>query len=355
VNKKNFNGIRVLMITNQWPTAERPRAAPFIVRQVDFLRRAGTQVDVFHFKGAKNPFRYLGAWCQVQRHLLRNQYDLIHAQWGQCALLALPKRRPLIITFRGNDLEGIVGGNGKYTLLGWIQTVISKWMAQRADQIVVVSERLGRHFPNRPYWVIPSGLDLELFRPIPSTEARRKLGLPSNKRLILFAATSIQNPRKRYDLAKAAVDLLRDRFDIELVVAAGVPHSLMPYYMSACDALLLVSMHEGSPNVVKEALACNLPVVSVDVGDVRERLEAVEGCVICADCSVDTIASGLEQVLSRKERSDSRDSVDDLDEMVIAQRVIAIYSQMIDQPEHTSAVAQSLRTAVMSDVGTSAE
>src|SRR5207302_2384469 len=101
-----------------------------------------------------------------------------------------------------------------------------------------------------------------------------------DRRLILFAA-SPKNPVKRYPLAESAVARLDRRYRAELVVAAGIAPDKMPLYMNACDALLVTSTHEGSPNVVKEALACNLPVVSADVGDVADRISKIEGCALC--------------------------------------------------------------------------
>jgi glycosyltransferase involved in cell wall biosynthesis len=99
----------------------------------------------------------------------------------------------------------------------------------------------------------------------------------------------------------------------------------MPYLMNACDAMVFTSRQEGSPNVVKEALACNLPVVSVPVGDVPERLRGVEGCELCADDRPETIAAALERVLRRGGRCNGREAVTALSENLMAQRVIAIY------------------------------
>ncbi len=304
--------------------------APFVVRQVEFLRRAGIEVEVFGFRGAKNPVNYLRAWQRVQRCLTRKRYDLIHAQWGQSALLALPKRLPLVITFRGNDLEGIVGRHGRYTALGGIQAALSKRMVRYADEVIVVSESLARRLPpDRAYEVIPSGLDLELFRPLPQPEARERLGLPPEKRLVLFAVRSVEDRRKRYPLAQDVVTRLQREFDVELVVASGVDHATMPYYMNACDALILTSVHEGSPNVVKEALACDLAVVSVDVGDVRERIGGIEGCAVCKDDTPETLAAALAGVLRERRRVAGRRAVRDLDEQLIAQRVAAIYDRAL--------------------------
>lgn len=323
--------LRVLMITSEWPTPETPNGVPFVVRQVEFLRNAGVQVDLFHFRGSKKLANYLKAWRRLRQQLSANEYDVVHAQWGQSALIALPKRLPLVITYRGSDLEGIAGVNGGYTFKGRALRIMSKFMARAADEVIVVSERLANRLPNgKPFHVIPSGVDLDVFRPIPRLEARRKLGLSESKSLVLFAA-SPTNPVKRYQLAQESVMKLEEQFETELVVASKVQYTQMPHYMSACDALVLTSLHEGSPNVVKEALACDLPVVSVDVGDVRERIGSVEGCVLCADDRSENIAAGLAQVLSKNMRLDSRKTVVDLDEKVLTKRVISVYEQAVSR------------------------
>lgn len=318
------------MITSEWPTAEHPEWAPFIVRQVESLQQNGIQVEVFHFRGGRKLTNYLRAWFRLQRKVSTTQCDLIHAQWGQSALLALPKRLPLVVTFRGSDLKGIVGEKGQYTLAGRILSVVSRFAAYLADEVVVVSEQLAHCFSTRAYHVIPSGVDLTLFRCIPQTEARQRVNLPQDKYLILFAANP-DHPVKRFSLAQAAVEKLTEDFSVELVTTSNVPHVLMPDYMNACDALLLTSMHEGSPNVVKEALACNLPVVAVDVGDVRQRLGTIEGCVVCADDSPETIAQGLAQVVVRNQRVSGRDTVRDLDERLLIEKLISVYEQALSK------------------------
>jgi len=321
-------GIRVLMITSEWPTRNAPSIAPFIVRQVEFLRRAGVQVEVFHFHGAKNPLNYARAWFGARKKLRQESYDLVHAQWGQSGLLAMPKRIPLLITFRGDDVEGMIGSNGKYRLAGYVLRKISRWLARRADALIVVSAHMKRRLSPLSVHVIPSGLDLDLFKIIPQQQARQRLGLPLDKRLVLF----VGNPgdaRKRYTLSQKAVALLDPTLTAELVVAFRVRHSNIPLYMNACDALIFTSLLEGSPNAVKEALASNLPVVSVAVGDVPERLRGLDGCVVCADDRPETIAFELSRVLQRPERTNSRDGVLDLDERVLTQRLIGIYEAIL--------------------------
>ena len=317
--------LRVLMITSEWPVADgRPRTTYFIKRQAEFLQAAGVHVDVFHFKGAKNPWNYVRAWVRARRRIAQHSYDLVHAQFGMSGLLALPKRLPLVVTFRGDDVQGIVGWDG-ITLAGRVLQLACRIVARWADAAIVVSEHMKDYLPRsvRPH-VIPSGLDLNLFRVIPRDEARGRLGLALDKHLVLFVGNPA-DPRKRHPLARQAVDILNQSTPAELVVAWGTPHTDIPLLMNACDVLVFPSAQEGSPNTVKEALACNLPVVSVPVGDVPLRLRGIEGCELCADERPETIAAALERVLRRGQRIAGRDTVTDLDERQTTQQVIAVY------------------------------
>src|SRR5213592_2690936 len=172
------SAIRVLMITSEWPVPDgRPRTTFFIKRQAEFLQAAGVDVDVFHFKGGGNPWNYVKAWVRARRRLAGGRYDLVHAQFGQSGVLALPKRLPLVVTFRGDDIQGIEDADGHLTLGGRLLKLASQAVARQADACIVVSAHM-RDFvpPSVRVHVIPSGLDLSLFRLIPQDEARRHLG-----------------------------------------------------------------------------------------------------------------------------------------------------------------------------------
>jgi glycosyltransferase involved in cell wall biosynthesis len=195
-----------------------------------------------------------------------------------------------------------------------------------------VSDHLKRSLPSSvSAAVIPSGLDLERFRPLPRDDARRALRLRLDGRYVLFVGRPTQ-ARKRGDLARRAVELLDPSWGAELITAWGVPHEHIPLYMNACDVLVCTSMQEGSPNVVKEALACDTPVVSVPVGDVPTRLAGIEGCELCADDRPETIAAGLARVFQRGQRIRGRHTVASLDESLLTAQVIAIYRSVLREP-----------------------
>ncbi|MGH7547197.1 MAG: glycosyltransferase [Gemmatimonadales bacterium] len=323
--------VRVLMITSGWPQPGKPQTTHFVKRQAEFLQRAGVDVEVFHFRGAKKLMNYVAGWIRARRRLRRGHFDLVHAQFGQSGLLALPRRAPLVVTYRGSDLLGIVGTGGRYTRLGRVAQWLARFVARRADAVIVVSEHMKAELPRSvPAMVLPSGLDLNLFRPVPVEQARRLLELPLDKRLILFAGDPAQ-PRKRYHIAQRAVEILNRSLDAEMIIAWGVPYPQMPLYMSACNALVFTSMQEGSPNVVKEALACDLPVVSVDIGDVPERLRGIAGCELCPDDRPETIAAALERVLRRGARVAGREAVRHLDEHDQTARLIALYRTVLQR------------------------
>jgi len=329
----SHESLRVLMITSEWPAPGKPRTTNFIKRQADFLQASGIALDVFQFHGGGNPLNYLRAWGNARGLLSPARYDLVHAQFGQSGLLALPKRLPLVVTLRGSDILGIVSDRtGRRSLSGRVLQAGSRLVARRADAVIVVSEHMKASLPpGVEAHVIPSGLDLEHFRAIPRDEARRRLGIPLDERMVLFVGRAHQ-ARKRHALAAAAVEVLNARLPTRLAVAWGVPHAEMPIHMSAADALIHTSMQEGSPNAVKEALACDLPVVSVPVGDVAQRLDGVEGCELCVDERPEAIAAALERVLRRGTRIRGREAVRDLDEHLLTQQVIEVYRSVLPQP-----------------------
>jgi glycosyltransferase involved in cell wall biosynthesis len=321
--------MKVLMITSEWPTPNHPEWVPFLVREVQQLRNQGLHLDIFPFQGNMRPANYVAAWHALQQRVVDHAYDLIHAQFGQSALLAVvPKRLPLVVTFRGSDLNGIIGAQGRLTLAGRMLRYLSQLVSLRADEIILVARKLAAALPRKRYHVIPSGLDLSLFHPVSQQEARRQLNLCPDYHYVLFVA-SRRNPIKRYALAKAATSIIESERPVELLVVEGEPPNRVPLYMNAADVLVLTSTREGSPNVVKEALACNLPVVSVDVGDVRERLQGVGGCRVTEDDRAETIAAALREVLRRGQRVNGRETVRHLSLEMTAQRIIDVYRQAL--------------------------
>lgn len=320
--------MKILLITSEWPDENHPESVPFLVNEVNKLRNSGVDIEVFSFSGQKNPINYLKAWISLRRKYDLNRFDLIHAEWGQSGLLAFPKYLPLVVTFRGSDLEGIVNSKGNYTFTGRLLRIASRFVARFADRVVVVSESLANYIPNIPHTVLPVCLDTNVFKPMNKAEARNKLNLPLDRKLILFAANP-ERMEKRFSLAKKAVELLE--CNNELIVTRNIPHDRMSLYFNACDVLLITSTHEGSPTIVYEALACNLPIVSLDVGDVRYRIGHINGCYVCEDDSPTEIAHWLTKVLSSDERIDGFSKMTEFDTEHFCNKMKNIYRSCLDQ------------------------
>src|SRR5437867_1751803 len=151
--------LRVLMITSEWPTPERPELVPFLVQRVEQLRKAGVDVEVFAFRGNKLPTNYLKAWLKLRRLYDIERFDVLDAQFGQSGLIALPATIPLVVTLHGSDLQGFAGSNGNYALAGVVLRLLSRYVVKRADEVIVVSEHLTKYLPRGlPFHVIPCGV-----------------------------------------------------------------------------------------------------------------------------------------------------------------------------------------------------
>ena len=296
----------VLAVTNMYPTAETPAAGTFIERQIEGLRRAGdVEVEVLHVDRLGR-----GLAERIRRELERSQPDLVHVMYGGVLADVVTRAAgavPTVVSFCGSDLLGEPANSIARRVAIRYGVAASRRAARRALGIVVKSRNLREALPAgtdpRRVWTIPNGVDLERFRPMDADECRRRLGWtgPPERLHVLFPSHT-GHPRKRYSLALVAVDRLRaSGRDVELHTLGGVPHPEIPAWINASDLVLLTSTHEGSPNIVKEALACDRAVVAVDVGDVAERLEGIDGCFVTGPTSRE-LSLALEAVAERRGR-----------------------------------------------------
>lgn len=329
--------MRVLAVTNMYPTAERPTSGVFVEQQVEGLRRHGVEVEVLLVDRRKDG---MASYFRMARPLTsaiqRFTPDVVHAMYG--GLLAwqttrLGQGQRTVITFHGSDLLGENLSGRLRWLLSHVGVVCSKRAALRACAVAIVSNHLRTALPAglRPdrVRVIPCGIDLERFRPLDQTTCRRQLGWRDGVFHIVFADNNL-DPVKRPDLARLAVGALAQHgVACELHYLHGVLNTDVPVWLNAGDTLLLTSLHEGSPTVVKEALACNLPVVSVDVGDVAERMAGIEGCYL-AVADPEKLAVGLRMVHQRARRlADGRQAMQDLSLPAIAANLVALYEDVL--------------------------
>lgn len=305
----------VLIVTNMYPTPGTPMSGIFVAEQVASLRRRGLALDVLFVDGARGWGEYLRGFGRVRRAVHAGQYDLIHAHYVFSGIMALAQRRvPVLLTHHGIE-----------TQVGWTAP-LCRWTSAYVARTIVTSPRVAAALGRTDAEIVPCGVDTGLFCPMPRAEARTALGLPQDAALVLFAG--MRRPEKRFDLVEAAVLQLKlGRPDARLVVAEREAHERMPLFMNACDVLVLASEAEGSPMVVKEAMACNLPVVSVDVGDVAEVIDGTAGCAIVARDAA-AMAAGLAAALDFGQRTAGRAAVARLSLDAIAGRLEAIYREV---------------------------
>lgn len=317
---------RPLRVLSVVPFAEGGASMPFVGRQNATISASGVVTGTFLLVSRTAPVALVKEWLRLRRLIRNFQPDVVHAQFGTVTALltVLCTSFPVIVTYRGSDL------NGWRSRPPWrspLARLFSQMAALRARRIICVSEEV----KNRLWWrksvatVIPTGVDTEAFCPKPIGLARRELGWGLGERVVIFNAG--RDPvTKRLDLAQASIEAAEKlcgkiRFE---VLEGHVPPDLVPKMMNASDCLLLTSDREGSPTVVQEAMASCLPVVTVDVGDIRERLRGVEPTRIVSRDPED-IGRALAEILTKRERANGRQEIGAISTASIARRIISVY------------------------------
>ncbi|NBC95595.1 MAG: glycosyltransferase [Deinococcus-Thermus bacterium] len=328
--------MHVLTLTNMYPSAQRPAWGSFVGSQVVSLRRLGLTTDVLVVDGYKSRLNYLRMLRRYRAAAASGRYRLAHVHYGTTALVAVAAPGlPFVLSFCGDDLYGHSDNSGRAGAFSRRLVSLHKLAARRAAGIIVKSERMKALLPvalQPRTTVVPNGVDFERFRPVDRAEARRRLGLGRDRRYVLFPY-AVDRPRKNFALLADAVATLRRRgHDVEPLVVSERPPEDVVLALNAADALALTSFWEGSPNAVKEAMACNLPVVSVDVGDVREVIGRTDGCAV-VDAEADAFATALEAVFSTNRRTRGRDAVAHLDIDAVAARVRDVYAAALARVE----------------------
>jgi teichuronic acid biosynthesis glycosyltransferase TuaC len=267
----------LLTITNLWPHDENPAYGPFVKRSVDGLDALGVVGDVLFIRGYKGLRAYASAAAFVGMLRATKRYALVHAHGGETALVArLYTGAPVVASYLGSDLLAPQEGGWRIGLGRRVRSALvrrhAKLMTATTTKTPEMEEVLPRRVRRRNR-VIADGIQLDRFTPIDRGLARERLGWPLGSPIVVFCGRAA-SPVKRLWLAEQAVSLARtDLEDLQLMIVSGVEPDEMPYYYSAADCLLHTSASEGSPNVIKEALACNLPIVATPAGDI-ERLVA---------------------------------------------------------------------------------
>ena len=295
-------------------------------RQLQSLRKVGVDVVSHDMRGIPL-VKYLQAIPRVRS--IAKDVDLIHAHFGYCGLLArLQLRKPIVVSFMGSDLLGTpVNPDGKLSTFSRMMIKVHRGLAPRVNQVIVKSHQMAQVIHPTPCHVIPNGVDTELFQPRDRDTTRGELGWSTEKPYVLFPGNP-DDPRKGFKLATAALDVTKKQLgcDVETVSLRGVPPDTVAKYMAACDAMWMTSLLEGSPNVVKEAMACDLPVVGVEVGDVAELLTGVQGSFVC-ERDAEQLGGRMAEAISARVAPGGRNGLFErsLDDVSIAKRIVEVY------------------------------
>lgn len=293
--------------------------SPFFEKQVEVLEDRGVTCTTVSIPKGHAQSRSVQSYGTFYRQVLgsvRGDFDLVHANYGLVGPFALAQpRRPVVLTLWGSEVMGAAR---------WLDAV-SGWAARLADAVVVPTQSVADNV-DCEHHLVPFGVDTQLFRPIPQSEARRRLGWDTDENVVLFPYPP-HRTIKNYPLAERVVSQLPG--DPTLKTMSNVPYEEVPLHMNASDTVLVTSRRESGPMVVKEAAACNVPVVATDVGFVDAVLDGIEDSFVCATEAelVDALADAL-----RAGRSDGRSHIDSegLDRM--GAELLNVYRAVVDDP-----------------------
>lgn len=294
--------------------------APFVYEQMKALQAMG--IECRYIMTRKGVRGYSRAAQEIKEAIKSFSPDIVHAHYGLSGVVANIQRKvPVVTTYHGSDLNNL-----PLRMISWISIALSK------ANIVVSSSLKEKTLFHNNIHVIPCGIDISLLSQMSKEEARRNLGWDMGKRYILFSK-EFHNKAKNYPLAKASVELYNERLTkddkAELLEFIGYSREQVLWLYNAVDCVLMTSNHEGSPQFIKEAMACDCPIVSVDVGDVKEVIGNTSGCYI-AERSPNDIADKLDKAI-RYGRTEGRSRIlDNYSADIVARRIIDVYKDVIE-------------------------
>lgn len=302
--------MRVLIVASH----NKQRFAPFIVEQAEAVKNKGIIVDYFGITA--NGIRgYLHTLPALKKKNKDFKPDIIHAHYGLSGLLAnLQRQVPVVTTYHGSDIN--IKSILRFSRISILLSRFNIFVSQKTIDIAK---------PRNNYALIPCGIDLSDLQLTNKNNAREIIKLDPRKKYILFAG-AFDNAVKNYPLAKETMALIPDA---ELIELKGYSRNEVTYLMCAVDAFLMTSHSEGSPQVIKEAMACGCPIVSVDVGDVCELLDGIDGCYVCnrdATALANCLCTAMKQ-----HRTKGRDRIieKELDNRHVTEKLLAIYEKVI--------------------------
>ena len=306
--------------------SKRYPVSPFLRAQADSLRAEGVEIVFFPVVG--KGLGYLRNVKPLRKTIRSTRPDVVHAHYALCGWVAVLARgrRPIVLSLMGDDAQGTFTGPDRRTLSSWFFIALTRLIQPFVDAIIYKSPDLGKALWRRRIGhLLPNGVRLEQFH-ADLDGAGKDLGFDRSKKHVLFLGDP-SDLNKNVTLVRDAVKLL-GRDDVELHTPHGTDHDTVVKLMNGADVLALCSFGEGSPNVIKEAMACNCPIVSVPAGDAECVIGETEGCFITG-YEPRSFAGGLERALAFNGRTRGRERIISLklDAKSTARKLITIYQR----------------------------
>lgn len=298
-------------------SGNRVGVSPIIRNQGDSICAQGVDVVYYTIKG-KGIGGYLKNVRPIRRYLKQNKFDVVHAHYSLSAFVAsLAGAKPLVVSLMGSDVKA----SGIYKMMIRVFAFLFSWKS-----IIVKSADMYQSLGIRRAVIIPNGVNMDRFKPLDLKECQEKLGWSSEKKHVLFTSDP-KRREKNYALAESAVSCIENA---ELHAMVGVQNEDTPIWYNAADVVLMTSLWEGSPNAIKEAMACSRPIVSVNVGDVKEIIGNTEGCYI-AQRTPEDIAVKIRMALLTNRLINSRERILKLgiDSETVAEKIIYVYQTIL--------------------------
>ena len=306
--------------------------APFVEEQAHALQLQGCEVVFFGVQG-KGFLGYLRCLPALRRAIQQHQPDLIHAHYGLSGLLAnLQRRVPVVTTYHGSDIN--VPAVRRFSKIAMRLSTHNIFVSQRNVTLALSPNSLITYRLKKRYTLLPCGVNLTDDQLTPRTETRQAIGISDDAKIILFAG-AFANTVKDASLAQEAVSCLIAlsplASNITMQELRGFTRAEVNQWMCAANCLLMTSKTEGSPQVIKEAMACGCPIVSVDVGDVAERVEGVDGSYVVRTREPKDIAEALQKALAFQGKTNGRQRIIEmgLSNEQVAKRLIDIYQSLV--------------------------
>lgn len=297
----------------------------FIRSQGESLIEKGINLDYLPIKG-KGILGYSKNINAIKTKA--KDYDIIHAHYGLIGLLCALSftKKPLVLSVMGSDIYGSYNPEGKRIFSSYFIMLLTQIALLKCDALIAKSVNIYKFIPYKNKTeIIANGVNFSMFKPLNKNECKKELNLEVDKKILLFLANP-KDPRKNYSLVQKAVEKI-SKDDFLLLNPYPIKHKDFPKYLNASDAFILTSYNEGSPNVIKEAMACNIPIISTKVGDVEEIINKTEGCFL-VDFNADDVANKIQSVIAFGKRTSGRKDISHLNSEVVAQKIIDIYNKI---------------------------